>query len=342
MRILEILTPSRLGGAEKYVGWISKEFRAMGHEVLVGIRECPQVEAFYQSLNVDVEVIKIAGKLNPFAHGRVKAFARNFRADIVHTHLSTGSKWGLSAAKSIGIPGIGHVHSFNSMQPYRDALKIIAVSNAVKEHILRNGFASEKVDVVHPSSKIDISEPPYDIQRFDGLTICCASRIRQDKGVEVLFRAFELVHARIPNTRLLFCGDGPLLWKLQSRAATQSLPVSFLGFRPDVAGILAASDVAVQPSIAREGFGLSILEAQAVGTPVVASNVGGVSEAMVPGRTGLLVEPADPYQLAEALITLLTEEGTRMRMSQEARAFASQRTIERSAAELLAVCARME
>ena len=337
MRILEIITPSRLGGAERYVGWVAKEFVANGHEVRIGLRDCPQVEAFYRSLELDVHLLKISGKLNPFALGRVKACITEFQPDVVHTHLSTASKWGLAAARSLGVRGFGHVHSFNSLSPYRDAIKIIAVSQAVKDHIIENSIPEESVVVVHPASRIVVSQPTHDIPKFDGLTICCASRLREDKGVGVLLQAFEIVHAQMPNTRIIFCGDGPLLQELTEVARTKSLPAMFLGYRPDVTSIFQMSEVAVLPSIAPEGFGLSLLEAQAVGTPVVASDVGGVGEAMAPGHTGVLVPPGDPNALADALIEMLTDEWARKEMAKEAKSFALPRTIGKSATELLAV-----
>jgi glycosyltransferase involved in cell wall biosynthesis len=284
-----------------------------------------------------VEQLNISGKFNPFATGRIKGIGRKFGADIIHTHLSTASQWGLQVARSLGIPGIGHIHSFNSVGPYRAASKIVAVSNAVKQHLVNTGLEETSIEVIYPASHTPVPEPAYDIQKFSGVTICCASRIREDKGVRVLFEAFEEVLKQGRNCRLLYCGDGPLLCALSARAEQRNLPIQFLGYRPDVSAVFAASDIAILPSIAPEGYGLASVEAQAVGIPIIASDVGGAAEAIRENVTGILVPPNDSSALARALLLLVDSDSKRKHMGMEARQFAAQRTIAASADQLLSL-----
>jgi glycosyltransferase involved in cell wall biosynthesis len=120
---------------------------------------------------------------------------------------------------------------------------------------------------------------------------------------------------RLRDTRLrwIFCGAGSLDAALRADATARGIPVRFTGFRPDVARCLAASDVAVLPSL-HEGLGVAALEAMAAGRPVVASRVGGLAEVVVDGETGALVPPRDADALAAALRTLAAAPETRMRL----------------------------
>lgn len=337
MKILELITPSRLGGAERYVGWISGEFQKRGHDVLIGMRACDAVEKFYVSLDLPVVLLAISGKLNPFAKGRVRDLIDDFRPDIVHTHLSTASLWGLKAARDLNVPGFGHVHSYNSISPYRAGHAFIAVSNAVKEHLISSGLAADRMHVIYPASSIVATEPAEDIASLGENVIACASQLREDKGIRVLFGAFKQVLLRVPDANLVFCGDGPLRSELAEQALEESLPVHFVGYRSDVPSVFAASAVAVLPSLKPEGYGLSLFEAQAVGTPVIASRVGGVPEAMIHGITGMAIEPGNEQALAAAILDVLENKVVRDRLGTAAKEFAATRDIQASADHLLGV-----
>ena len=333
MRILEIITPSRLGGAERYVGWLSQEFINQGHEVLIGLRECEPVHSFYASLGLEVRHLSISGKLNPFAKSRVLTLIKEFSPDVVHTHLSTACTWGLKAAADVGVRGFGHMHSFNSVGPYRAAHRVITVSDAVGKHLAESGFDPTVVSTVYPSSLIDTSMPADDVAALGKPVVACASRLRNDKGIGDLIEAFRTVAKEIPEATLVLCGDGPMRKELEN--STRTLKVVFTGYRDDVPSVLAAASLAVLPSIRPEGYGMTLFEAQAVGTPVVATNVGGAVEAMADGKTGMLVPPSSPSLLAEAIIGLLKDHERRAAMSAAAVEFVAGRSIKHSAQQVL-------
>jgi len=335
VKILELITPSRLGGAERYVGWISKEFQKQGHEVLIGIRPCGPVEKFYADLSLDVEKLAISGKVNPFAGKRLRALIGRYQPDVVHTHLSTASYWGLRAARKMGVPGYGHVHSFNTVLPYRAASNVIAVSDAVRKHLIARGISSNSICVVHPASEISCIKPAPDIAALGDKVVSCASRLRTDKGIKVAFEAFASISQKFPNAWLVLCGDGPLHQALEAESVERKIRALFTGYREDIPSVFAASAIAVLPSLRPEGYGLSLIEAQAAGTPVVASAVGGAREAMADGVTGIGVEPGNVDQLANALSALLGDDDRRKRMGNAAAEFASTRTIEESSRLLL-------
>jgi len=113
----------------------------------------------------------------------------------------------------------------------------------------------------------------------------------------------------------MIVGTGPIETELRSRATDLGISdkVIFTGARRDVPRLLKAMDVFVLPSV-HEGFGFALLEAMISSLPVVASQVGGIPEVVENGRTGLLVPPADPHALAEAIVRLLSDDTLRLTM----------------------------
>jgi len=116
----------------------------------------------------------------------------------------------------------------------------------------------------------------------------------------------------------LFVGEGPLRSALEAQVGREGLEgwIHFLGRRNDVPDILHAGDVFVFPS-RWEGFPVAVMEAMAAGLPVVASDVGGISELVQEGKTGMLVPPKDPIALFESLRKLLNDRDFRQRMGIE-------------------------
>ncbi len=130
-------------------------------------------------------------------------------------------------------------------------------------------------------------------------------RVESAKGIDVLLRAFAQVAAAVPHARLDVAGSGTRIDAL--RQAYSALPqVQFHGHvtGPAKAELITQADVLVMPSIVREVFGNSIIEAFAFGKPVLATRIGGMPELVHPGQTGLLVEPDDVDGLAQALCEL--------------------------------------
>lgn len=145
-------------------------------------------------------------------------------------------------------------------------------------------------------------------------------RFTEQKGLGYLLEALPEVLDRVPRTKLLMAGYGPLEEQLRERARDLAVTedVRFLGKRLDMPDLMRLFDVYALPSI-WEGLPLVVLEAMAAGCPVVASSVGGVPTAVEHERTGLLVEPRRPDELADALVRVLGDERRREEMSRENR-----------------------
>lgn len=156
------------------------------------------------------------------------------------------------------------------------------------------------------------------------------ARLRAEKGLDHLVAAMELVAERLESRpHLVIVGDGPDRARLEARQREASFPMHLVGHQGDIAPWFAIADVVAAPSL-REAFGFAAVEAMACGKPLVASRVGGLSEIVVHGGTGLLVPPGDAPALAEGIIELLTNDVLHRRMGEAAaKRYGDQFTLEK-------------
>lgn len=159
-------------------------------------------------------------------------------------------------------------------------------------------------------------------------------RLRSEKAFDVLLHAFARVHEREPRSHLVIAGDGSDRTQLESLARELALDssVTFLGFRQDIPGILKSLDAYVLTSRS-EGLGTAILEALAVGLPVVATNVGGIPDSVHHGETGLLAGKDDVDEIAAAMLRIMHDKGLRERLGTNARRLVSEQFTEEALIE---------
>jgi glycosyltransferase involved in cell wall biosynthesis len=183
--------------------------------------------------------------------------------------------------------------------------RIITSSEVARRRLMAEGF--EGVGVMRLGIPLRPVRPPLSPPP----TVTFAGRLVEQKGVDVLLRAFAKVVTRLPETRLLIAGDGPEKASLQQLMNELGLSanVLWLGHLPraEVEQYFATAWVQVVPSQFAEAFGLVAVEAMMRGTAVVASASDGLREIVQDGQTGLLVPPGDADALAEALLRLLSD-----------------------------------
>jgi glycosyltransferase involved in cell wall biosynthesis len=150
--------------------------------------------------------------------------------------------------------------------------------------------------------------------------IVTVGRLVEQKGHRYLIDASVPVFSLWPEIQLLIIGDGELREVLERQAEQLGLAehCHFLGIREDVPHLLSAADLFVLPSL-WEGLSLALLEAMAAARPIVATDVSGTAQAMIPGQTGLLVPPGDSQALAGAMVQLLSDPAQAQAMGQAAR-----------------------
>jgi glycosyltransferase involved in cell wall biosynthesis len=194
---------------------------------------------------------------------------------------------------------------------------IINVSNANRDLALRHGVADQRRLVTIWNGIPDTRFRAWPGSVGTPLVVMVARCVPQ-KDHGLLLRVLARIQRPV---RAVFVGDGPLLPALRAQAAQLRLQqrVEFVGNRSDVAQILSRAAVFALPTH-WEGFPLSILEAMRAGLPVIASNVGGISEAIVENETGFLAERGDEEMFLDRLALLLEDAGLRARMGAAARA----------------------
>jgi phosphatidylinositol alpha-mannosyltransferase len=149
------------------------------------------------------------------------------------------------------------------------------------------------------------------------VNILFVGRLEKRKGLGDLLRAYEFMRARVPQTRLIVVGDGPLRGKVESYIARHRLPnVVLAGYVPDSVKprYYNSADIFCAPATGAESFGIVLLEAMASGLPVVATEVPGYMSVLEPGRDSLTVRPKGWAELGAALIILARDAELRRRM----------------------------
>jgi glycosyltransferase involved in cell wall biosynthesis len=211
---------------------------------------------------------------------------------------------------------------------------ILVNADAVKEWLIADGYDASKIAVIRNGvdlSRFDNLPPSATLRRELGLAdetpiVGVVSRLTRLKGLEQFLEAAALVRARGSAAHFLIVGetspmDRHYLGELQEYAARCGVAghVTFTGLRTDVPAVLARLSVSVMPSL-NEALSNVVLESMAASAPTVATRVGGTPEAVMDGITGLLVPPADPAALADAIVHLLEQPQLAAELGRAARA----------------------
>jgi glycosyltransferase involved in cell wall biosynthesis len=281
------------------------------------------------------------------------------RPSLIHAHFGPGGTEIVATAKRENIPLVVSFHGYDVrwiMQRARAtayerlyahrlaavaeyATLLLAPSEALRRQMIRAGLPSDRIRTHYLGVDTAIFAPAGSAAAPQILFV---GRMVRQKGVYTLLEAFERVHQRMRSATLVYLGGGEELEKLKAIASERRLPVTFLGAQPqyEVRACLAQSRVLCLPSITGadfhpEALGLSAVEAQAMGVPVVASKVGGLPEAVDDRRSGLLVEEGDAAALSEAILSVLSDPPTHASFSRRARELALERfSLEKNSTKL--------
>lgn len=190
---------------------------------------------------------------------------------------------------------------------YRNCLFSVASASTAKD-LRARGIREDRIEVVHNGMEHEryiIDDPPA---RAEHPTLLHLGRLRKYKSVDVAIRALPSIRAVHPNAELVVIGDGPEEEKLKALAQRLGIgeAVDFRGYLPreQIVEQLYRSHLLLNPS-PKEGWGLTVIEANECGTPVVASRRPGLVDSVRDGETGLLAEYGDPEDFAQKALTLL-------------------------------------
>lgn len=331
MRICHVVIGGDVAGGQIVALQLARAARDAGHTVtFVSPSTGPFVERV-RSEGFNAAIVPVSGAFDLRALASLRRISRS--VDVVHTHGHFAiNVLARVAGRLAGARVLSHMHIQNAFRGGRGrgaqvaidnatarlCFAIVAVSNATRDDLVRQGYPAERISVVPNGVELPVDVEP--VRLAEGPTVVEVARLAEVKGQRTLLHAL----ARLDATAVLVGRDlerdGAYEDELREEASRLGVAdkVVFAGYRDDVPALLAGCDVFCLPSAA-EGMPLVVLEAMAQAKPVVASAVGGTPELVVDGETGVLVPPGDVDALARAIAALLEEPERAKRMGEAGR-----------------------
>lgn len=320
LKILHVDPEQSFGGGERQVAGLIRHLARRGHDNVLAAPAGSPLAATVPAADARLRPLTIRNDLDLVAAWRLNRLVAAESPHIVHFHTSRAhamSAWLRGhAVRALVTRRMDYPprRGWWTRRLYnRCVAATVAISEDVRRRLLGAGVRPERVHVIHSGVEPAAGLPgpagrAAARARFaigDELAVGIVAALEHRKGHDVLLQALARLRAEGVALRCLVCGGGSRRSALESLAQALGIGdvVRFLGEQRQVADVLAALDVFVMPS-RHEGLGVAILEAMAMALPVVASAVGGISETVADGRTGLLVPPEDPAALSAAIAAL--------------------------------------
>lgn len=350
MTVFEIIGmgAKKYGGFEKYIVEEARQLRTKGHKLCVIFDGNPIAEQYVadlKQLDVDIHVVPQHSKLRFIRD--FWTLLRKYRPGVVHTNFSNNLYYAFPLAK---IAGVKYRISSQHCLPSSETIKLrmaYQLSSILSTKIVAVSYVSARAQreaVWFLKSKISTLYLGVEEFRYDKSSVRADLGIKPEtiaimniayhnpvKGVDVLLEAMNIIVNKyhVNDIVLYQIGGGQTgtdtaaLHSLAQKLGIDKYIV-WMGIRNDVPRLLSAGDIYVQPSRS-EGIGLSIMEASIAGLPTVASNVGGIPEAAIDGKNGIIVPPENPQCLADAIMTLYKDNAMRMAYGECGRKIALER-----------------
>jgi glycosyltransferase involved in cell wall biosynthesis/protein-tyrosine-phosphatase len=348
MRICHVMTADLWAGAEVQLATTASYLAGRSDlQVVAVLFNEGRLAKTLRQLPIEVAVIDETRHRSAPIVAVLARFLRDRRIDVVHTHRNKDTVLGVIAARLAGVP-----HVVRTMHGLREPLtgwnrvkyaayewldtatlrwcvdRVIVVSDRMAGALTASGYPASVVttirngiDLEHARGDRSAGDMKHQLAVGDAtIVIGTVGRLSPVKGQDVFLRAAKMILHHEPGARFVIAGDGPLERDLKTLATRLGIDSAcrFLGARDDVPDVMAALDVFVLPSL-DEGMPMALLEAMALGTPVVASGVGGIPELIHDGASGLLVPPRDAPALADAILKLARDREWAGRLGAQAR-----------------------
>ena len=344
LRVLNVIAEDRVGGPQMRILRMAAALKHRGVDTVVAIPQgTGEFGDMLGRAGVPYHRVpgmrRLRATANPFSHlawlvhlwGSIRRLTRLVRDEgvsVVHQHDVTHVQ-GAVAGRLAGCAVVWHVNGMPYplvWKSFKPLVYLVPHVVAASSRAMGRDYMGSEGDVFH--RPVQVLYPPIDVPGpsepgtrsrvrgqlgipEDSPMIVTVGNLYPAKGHLYFVRAAAAVKERSPDARFVVVGqtlEGRTRYagRLRGEARTLGLEdaLVFTGFRADVADILHAADVLVQPSLS-ESFGIAIAEGLAAGLPVVASEVGGVPEIIQDGETGILVRPRDPEAIAAAVVSLL-------------------------------------
>ena len=334
------------GGVTNHISYLEHHFTRMGHEVKIIAPASKAVSNLGDRFILigKPRPIPASGSIaritiSPWLSSRIKATLDQEKFDVIHLHEPLMPMLCTTVLRLSNRPNMGTFHASGARSWYNYGTPLaklllskwfrkldgkIAVSELAMDCINKHfpgyyNIIPNGVDLEHFSP--DVSP----IEEFcDGkLNILFAGRLEKRKGLNYLLKAYQQVKQEVPDSRLIVVGPGIRLRRKYEKQVKRSdlKDVVFVGYVSDdeLPRYYKTADIFCAPATGWESFGIILLEAMAVGKPIVASNVEGYASLITHGAEGWLVPPRDEQALAQSLITLLRDEPLRQEMGAKGR-----------------------
>lgn len=351
LRVLQFITPSGFYGAERWVLALANNLdrQSVICDLAVtregGSQDLTLAELYPCDPDQQVHHLDMHGRFDIRVLNGLCRIIRDRRIDVIHTHGYKSDILGLLAARRTGIACVSTPHGFSGkvgwklgtfikvgthMLRYFD--RVVPLSDELMQDIerfgvpsrkirfIRNGVDLTEIDEVASQSSRSIS------QKNERATIGFVGQMIPRKGIRDLLDVFESLHREDPTYQLQLLGDGRQRAELESYTRTLNSrdSIQFLGFRSDRLELLARFDVFVMTS-SLEGIPRCMMEAMAVGVPVVAYDIPGVDQLVEHGRTGLLAPHGDKTALMACCQELLDNPARARELAASARKLIEER-----------------
>jgi glycosyltransferase involved in cell wall biosynthesis len=315
LRVCFVFASGGIGGAERSMARMMAQTHPerLGCSLVLSGTANPEFVKAVEPLGVPCRHV---GKL------AVRQMTRVFRElapDVVYMFgRGRTLAWAL-AARRAGVPAIVGAECSAATQ-LTDRISRRLDRHLIDGYITNSAFAAnslasvggvnpEKIHVAHygVAFQEDTAPPPELGENFGHPSVICVANLRPLKGHKLLLRVIKQLQPQFPELRAVLVGsdvtNGQFFREIDNEGLNDTF--TWLGFQPRVRPLLRQADIFVLPTLTREGMPNSMFEAMYEKLPVIGTNVGGVSELVDHGRTGLVVPPRDPDALREALLTLL-------------------------------------
>jgi glycosyltransferase involved in cell wall biosynthesis len=293
------ISSCELGGGERVALGLIRSLKARGWQISATCSGEPLATAIAET-GATVSVSSMRGGGLFFAL-KLLATLCLLRPDIVSSHLNRASLATGLLGRLCHIPTIAHIHGLNKQSYYHFSDCLVAVSNAVKKHVVEQNASLSNIKVI--TNRID--KPALIAKKAinNPLRLVITAKLHKNKGHLWALEAIAQNLERIGDIRIDMLGEGPERAALEKYCRNSALKnhVCFHGFVDDPESFYDNIDIALLPSLG-EGIPLSLLEAMRWGIPCIATNIGGIPEIVENDKNGVLVEPGAAEALVNAIL----------------------------------------
>lgn len=335
MKIVHVETGRHFYGGAQQVIWLIDGLTTRGVENLLVCPADSAIGKVARDSAIPVANLSCSGDLDLRFAWRLKNLVRREQPDIVHCHSRRGADFiGGQALALTGVPAVlsrrvDHADAkLLARLRYRPYSKVIAISEHIAAVLKDGGLDPLRLETIRSAVDADSINASPDCAAFrkefeindDDFVIAMIAQLIPRKGHRYLFDVIPKLRDSYPNLRVLLFGSGPGEANLRALAMTLNIQgtVQFAGFRDNLDDYLACIDLLVHPAV-QEGLGVAMLKIAAAGVPVLAFDTAGSREAVVHGKTGVLVPPEDVVALQKAIAVLIDETAMRREFGQAGR-----------------------